>query len=143
MPAIISWPGVIAKDQVRSQFCVNVDWFPTLAELCQVPLPDRIIDGKSLVPLIRSQDSPSPHPVFFWQSGGNKEYPQWAVREGDWKLLHNPLQSDPAEMKDDRLFLVNMKQDSTERRNLASQHPEIVSRLKAKYTSWIKEAENQ
>lgn len=143
VPAIISLPGVIAKDQVRNQFCTNIDWYPTLAELCRIPLPNRVIDGKSLVPVIKSKDSPSPHTDFFWQSGGSKANPQWAVREGDWKLLHNPLQANPSEMKEDKLFLVNMKQDSTERANLASQYPEIVNRLKNKYHNWINEVEVQ
>jgi arylsulfatase A len=85
VPAIISWPGKLPKNEVREQMAVNVDWYPTLAALCGVPLPTPKIDGKSLVPVLQSANAPSPHDTFYWQSGGGKE-PQWAVRQGDWKF---------------------------------------------------------
>lgn len=142
IPAIISWPGSLPENEVRNQLAVNVDWFPTLAELCSIPLPARKIDGKSLVPVIRSTKAPDAHEIFFWQSGGGNE-PQWAVRKGDWKLMHNPMQAEPAEMGADKLFLVNMKTDSTERRNEASRNPRIVRALTEQYNAWIREVETQ
>lgn len=142
IPAIISWPGSLPENEVRNQLAVNIDWFPTLAELCSIPLPDRKIDGKSLVPVIRSAKAPDAHEVFFWQSGGGSA-PQWAVRKGDWKLMHNPLQADSAELGADKLFLVNMKTDSTERKNEAGRNPRIVRTLTAQYNAWIREVETQ
>jgi arylsulfatase A len=143
VPAIISWPGHIAKDQVRDQFAANIDWYPTLAEYCGLQLPDRKLDGKSITKIIASNTAGSPHPIFFWQSSGSKENPQWAVREGDWKLLHNPLQASPNELPADKLMLINMKNDSSERRNEAEKNPEIVARLKQQYLDWIGEVKNQ
>lgn len=139
VPAMISWPGVLPANEVRDQFASNIDWYPTLAELAGVPLPERKIDGKSLVSVILSPKAPSVHVTFFWQSGGDKNDPQWAVRQGDWKLLHNPLEVNPSEMKADKLFLVNMKANFTEQKNEAEQHPDIVKALVQKYQQWIKE----
>jgi len=137
VPAIISWPGHILKDQVRDQLATNIDWYPTLAEYCGVALPQRKLDGKSLVKVISSSQEKSPHPAFYWQSGGTKGSPQWAVRNGDWKLLHNPLQAQAGETDSDGFMLINMKQDSTEHTNEASRHPDIVEKLKKDYLSWI------
>jgi arylsulfatase A len=143
VPAMISWPGNLPKDQVRDQLAVNVDWFPTLAELCKVSLPDRKIDGQSLVKVINSSKASSPHDTFIWQSGGG-ENPQWAVRQGDWKLLNNPIgDKSPATGNEKKLYLFNIKNDVEERLNETKQHPEIVSLLTQKYKEWIEEVQKQ
>ena len=142
VPAIISWPGVLPKNEIREQFASNIDWFPTLAELSGISLPQRKIDGKSLVPIILSSKAPSVHETFFWQSGGGND-PQWAVRHGEWKLLHNPMQAQPSEMNADKFFLVNMKENYYEQKNEAEQHPDIVKALTEKYQRWIEEVVTQ
>lgn len=48
VPAIITWKGHIPKNEVRQQFATNIDWFPTLADYCNIGLPQRKLDGKSL-----------------------------------------------------------------------------------------------
>lgn len=144
LPAIISWPGQLPENEVRSQMATACDWMPTLAELCQVPLPQHKLDGKSIVPVLRSATAPSPHTVFHWQTGGAKS-PSWAVREGAWKLLGNPrdtLAKKPLP-KEDRLFLVNVEQDPGETVNLAGQHSQMVERLEQLHRQWIEEVERQ
>ena len=143
VPAMISWPGKIPKNETRDQLSVNVDWFPTLAELCNIPLPDRKIDGKSLVRVIGSSNAATPHESFMWQSGGG-DNPQWAVRQGDWKLLHNPIGYKSADASNSQqLYLFNMKNDMAERKNESKQHPEIVDALTRKYQQWIEEVATQ
>jgi len=138
LPAIISWPGTLPETEVRGQLVTACDWLPTIADLCQVPLPPRKLDGKSLAGAIRSADAPSPHPVFHWQTGAAKN-PSWAVREGNWKLLGNPR--DPGNEaslgKEDRVFLVNLADDVGERKNLAGGYPEIVARLEQLHRQWL------
>lgn len=141
VPAIISWPGHIPKNGVRDQLVTNIDWFPTLAEYCGITLPDRKLDGKSITKVIASEKAASPHSSFYWQSLGTKGNPQWAVRAGDWKLLHNPIQALATELTKDKLMLVNIKNDQSERINEADKHPEIVERLKKMYAHWIREVE--
>lgn len=148
VPAIISWPGSmgrIPENEVRDQLAVNVDWLPTLTELCDIPLPKRTIDGKSLVQVIRSPNASSPHDAFIWQSGGSKDDPQWSVREGDWKLIHNPIgYAHPAGNGDSgKSYLFNLGNDVSEDNDLAMQHPEIVKRLTKKYDMWVKEVAEQ
>lgn len=139
VPAIISWPGTLPQNEVRDQFATNIDWFPTLAALCGIPLPDVNIDGKSLVPVIRSSQARTPHEFFIWQSGGKPASPQWAVREGDWKLLHNPVGDAlfSAEEGGERLYLFNIHKDVGERQNVADINPEIVKRLRGRWEKWL------
>ena len=128
LPAIISWPGHLPEGQVRTQVAHGCDWLPTLAELCDVPLPKAELNGRSLVGVIRSAEVASPHDLLQWRLGN-----QWAVRQGPWKLLHNP--NDGADTHklaeaDKHWFLANVDADPGERTNQAPRHPEIVERLR-------------
>jgi arylsulfatase A len=139
VPAIISWPGRLPQNEVREQLATNIDWFPTLAELCGIALPKRKIDGKSLAKVIRSSKASTPHESFIWQSGGSQDAPQWAVREGDWKLIHNPRGNDlfANDNNSAQLYLFNIPKDVGESKNQADAHPEIVKRLRARYEEWV------
>ena len=112
VPAVISWPKKIPQAEVRSQLCTAVDWLPTIAQLCDVPLPNCRIDGTSLVEVINDAAAPDAHDVFHWQSGrGFNAQPQWSVRQGRWKLLGNPNDTSKlAPLGDgDELFLVTCR----------------------------------
>ena len=82
VPAIISYPAKLPQGQTRGQAVTAMDWYPTLLELCGVKPPDAKLDGRSLLPVIRSAKAQSPHPVLFFQWQNN-----WAFRKGDWKLI--------------------------------------------------------
>ncbi len=143
VPAIISWPKHIPAHAVRDQFATNIDWFPTLAAYCNIPLPEKKIDGKSLAAVIGSATAPSTHDVFYWQCLGTKDDPQWAVREGNWKLLHSPIEVSDKELAPGKFMLVNLAADSTEHTNEAAAHPDVVERLTSLYQTWIKEVTTQ
>ncbi len=132
VPAIISWPGELVEGQADGRLAHSCDWMPTIASLAGVELLNNDIDGKNLVPMIRD-GSTSPHKVLHWTNGGS-----WAVREGEWKLLGNPRDTSnkaPLGPKD-KLFLVNLKQDVGEMKNIAAAHPDIVGRLKKFHDQW-------
>ena len=126
VPAIISWPGILPEGEVRNQVAMNIDWFPTIVDLCQLSVEGMEVDGKSLVPILNDASLKSPHDVLhfdFWT--------RWALRCGDWKLLKDPMDVKPngksTEIKG--LFLVNLKNDSTESVNVIEQYPEKVKEL--------------
>ena len=143
VPAMISWPGKLPAGEVRDQLATACDWLPTIADLAGVKTPDHKLDGRSIVPVIRSDSAASPHHEFHWQTGGGKN-PQWAVRQGDWKLIGNPRDtSNKAPIgKDDERFLVNISEDVSEMNNLAAAHPEIVERLEKLHNAWITDADH-
>jgi arylsulfatase A len=143
VPAIISWQKHIPVNQVRTQVATNIDWYPTLAEYCHIKLPARKLDGQSLVPIINSAEAKTTHTQFNWQSGGGKNNPQWSVLDGDWKLLHNPLEAKKEELTSEGYFLVNLKDDPSEKNNIADKHPDIVQRLEALHKTWIGEVFEQ
>lgn len=133
VPAIISWPGGLPQAEVRGQMAVNVDWFPTILDLCKVSYQEDEFEGKSLKNVILD-DAASSHEVFWWFSRADR----WAVRKGDWKLLKNaidPSQKAPLPDKDS-LFLVNIKEAPNELENLANEHPEIIEELMQEYDDW-------
>lgn len=138
IPAIIRWPGHISAGEVRDQIGHGCDWFPTLSELCGIGQLPPGLDGTSLVSVLQSDSSPSPHEVLHWYVSGGKEA-QWAVRQGDWKLIGNPV--DPTQAKpfaeSDHLFLVNLIEDPTENHNRAIEFPEKVASLLQLHQNWL------
>ncbi|MEQ8765105.1 MAG: sulfatase-like hydrolase/transferase [Planctomycetota bacterium] len=137
VPAIISWPGHLAEGESRNQVGHGCDWLPTLAELCDISLTGKDLDGLSLAPVLRDASANSPHEVIHWQGAGKSA--QWAIRSGDWKLIGNP--SDPVHPDSlgdaDRLFLANIARDPSERKNLAAEEPDRVAELKALHQRWV------
>jgi len=141
VPAIVSWPGRLPNGAVRGQFCTACDWLPTIAEWTGSARPAATLAGHSLADIARGDDVGSHHAAFHWRSGGTAAKPQWAVREGDWKLIGNPDDtSKKAPLTEaDALFLSNPPADPSEMTNLAAQHPDIVARLARLHEEWAAE----
>lgn len=133
LPCIVSWPGRVPNGEVRDQMVSSMDWYPTLARWCGAPLPEITLDGREISSVIDSADAASPHERLIW------EYrEQWAVREGDWKLLRGaPSVKRPDEPPaSGDLFLCNLAQDPGESVNRASEHPDLVERLSRRHEEW-------
>ncbi|MCK4886010.1 MAG: sulfatase-like hydrolase/transferase [Planctomycetes bacterium] len=125
VPCIVSLPGVIPENQTRDQVATSMDWLSTCAAICDIKLPGLSLDGKNILPILKSSKAPTPHKILHWQ-WKNKTTKKWAVREGDWKLVSQ-----------NGLFLSNMAVDPSETKNLASKHPKKVSHLSNLHTQWL------
>lgn len=134
VPSIISCPALLPKAQVRDQLVTGVDYLPTILELTHTPLPPGKFDGHSLLPILQSANTATLHPVYHWQLDK-----QWAVRDGDWKLIGNPNDTSKKApiTPNDKLFLVNLGEDVSEMKNLAGAHPQIVQRLEGLHREWL------
>ncbi|MCX7819394.1 MAG: sulfatase-like hydrolase/transferase [Kiritimatiellae bacterium] len=131
VPAIVRWPGRVPAGRVIAAPAHAVDWLPTLAELAGVPLPARRLDGVSLAAVLCGEQPP-PTRVLHFEHGE-----QWAVIEGEWKLIANP--HDTGEVPPVRLeglWLFNLGSDPAERQNLAARQPELVARLRRAHDLW-------
>jgi len=143
VPAIVSAPGRVPEGEIRGQLATGCDWLPTIAEMCDVRLPDRRLDGKSLGAVLVSANASGPHSEFHWRSGN-----QWAVRSGKWKLLGNPRDTSesaraPALAESDKRFLVDLDRDPGEVQNLAAQHPKVVRELESLHNAWADDLANR
>lgn len=133
VPAAISWPAKLKAGEVRDQMAVNADWMPTLAEMCDIDLDTSDLDGKSLNPIIQNENIEGRHQEgYCWQLGNH-----WASRKGDWKLLANPAIRGKEFSPADSFFLVNLKHDPGEMKNLADEFPEKVEELKLLFNRWL------
>ena len=138
VPTIISMPGKIPENEVRGQAISNADFFPTILEKCDIPQPNHTIDGKSLHTVLQSADAPSPHAVLHWQW-----QKQWAVREGNWKLISNGrdttgLKSQHAPRKEmGEFYLANLVDNPPESVNHATKRPKLVARLRKLHAEWL------
>lgn len=47
VPAVISWPGHLPAGEVRDQVAMNIDWFPTLLDLCGLDASGIDVDGRA------------------------------------------------------------------------------------------------
>jgi arylsulfatase A-like enzyme len=126
VPAMISYPPRVPKNTVRHQAMTAADIYPTVLELCNVPLPKVKLDGQSLLPMIKSPKTPSHHKIMHWQWAKN-----WAVREGDWKLISTGS----------KFFLGNLADENPEQKNHAKEHPQRVQRLESLHEEWGKDVQ--
>ncbi|MDP7017589.1 MAG: sulfatase-like hydrolase/transferase [Pirellulaceae bacterium] len=126
VPAVVSFPSTLPQGVVRDQIVTAMDWCPTVLELCNVERPDDAppLDGFSLTPLIKSPAAKSQYNgVLHFQWGR-----QWAVREGDWKLIG-------AENRE-RVTLHSLADAQPETVNHAAKQPDVVKRLKKLHDEW-------
>ncbi len=137
VPAIISLPGRIPSNEVRHQIATGMDWLPTIADYAGIPVPSNPIDGNSLKPVLNNSHAASAYDQIYWHRPGG-DTPQWAVREGKWKLIGNARDTDrSAVTSNERLFLSDLSSDSTETTNLAAERPSVVKRLTDLYNQWL------
>ena len=67
VPGVIEWPQGIKIPRQSAFVSVTSDIFPTLCQLVGQPVPERPIDGISLVPLIEGKVDQRSEPIFFWE----------------------------------------------------------------------------
>jgi len=67
VPGVLEWPAVIKKPASTSAISVTSDILPTLAEITGQPLPERPIDGISLLAYFNNQAKQRTEPLYFWK----------------------------------------------------------------------------
>jgi arylsulfatase A-like enzyme len=81
VPAIIEWPALIPEPRVTNVLAVTSDILPTICDLLDLPLPERPLDGISLVPLLEGKMTERPESIFFWYYDRQREK---AEGSGPW-----------------------------------------------------------
>lgn len=119
VPAVVYWQGKLPSIKVSETIDVQ-DWYPTIANLVGAKISaDWNIAGVNVWTVLHG--AKLPQRVLYWRT--NK---QFAVRKGNWKLIHNGQSLDHG---DEELF--DLQHDPHEQRNLLLAFPEIVKELRA------------
>jgi len=130
VPCIMRWPGQIAAGKTSAELCTMMDLLPTFARLAGAEIPnDRIIDGHDILSLMTGvAGARSPYEAFYYYYMAQLQ----AVRSGRWKLqlpLQAKWQNFSGRTSTSAAELYDLKADIGEKRNLASEHPDVVMRL--------------
>jgi arylsulfatase len=137
IPCIMYWKGQIQPGATCNKLASNIDIFPTLAELSHAPLPQRKIDGVSLVPLLRSEKDANPRQSFAYYYNKNDLE---AVTDGSFKLVfphryvtygayapgNDGQPGKLANLDIQKAELYDLRRDPGERYDVISQYPEIA-----------------
>ena len=133
VPTLAWWPGKIAPGTIMDAVSGTIDLLPTAVAVAGGTLPtEPVIDGRDLSPILLGKTKDSPRGMHYYFSG----YQLQAVREGPWKLallpqnetMGRPVSPD-AQTNEPRLY--NLDREIGERTNLATKHPDVVTRLTA------------
>lgn len=130
VPTIISCPGITTPKTRSDQIIQSTDFYPTLLNLANIPLPeDHIIDGMDISPTLKGETIERDAIITFFPH--QPKVPDWlpasiSVRSGDWKLIRIfHLGKDFTH--DYRLY--NLKWDIGEHNDLSKLYPEIIIEL--------------
>ncbi|HRH96154.1 MAG TPA: sulfatase-like hydrolase/transferase [Prosthecobacter sp.] len=123
VPLLVSHPGMKTAGQRTRALVELVDLYPTLAQLCDLPLP-RHLEGTSFAPLLEKPDQP-------WKKAAFSQY----LRPGKPPIMGRSIRTDQwryTEWRDPKQKLVGTElYDATESKNLAAEpaHAELVNDL--------------
>jgi arylsulfatase A-like enzyme len=125
VPAVMWWPGVIPAGSLSQSLSSTLDLLPTAARIAgAAPPDDRVLDGVSLLPLLRDPMAEVREEMPFYR--GRRLYAyrlgpwkahfitQWAYDAGSSAEIHEVPQ------------LYHLEFDPSEQYDVASEHPEVL-----------------
>jgi hypothetical protein len=132
VPGVIVWPGITAAGSRSDAIIQSEDYYPTLLEgLALKPAEGQRFDGSSILSALKGDALAGK--ATFQYFPHNPGVPDWlppavSVHRDDWKLIrifHG------GENGAHRHLLFNLRDDLSEKNNLAAQKPELVAELDA------------
>jgi len=125
VPFLVQWKGRLPAGKTYDMPVMNLDVTPTILAATGHPVDAAArLDGVDLVPYFTGKADGRPHDTMFWRFGK-----QWAVRNGDWKLVVSKGGSGRPELYD-------LAADVGEQKNLAASEPGRVAELQKLYDGW-------
>ncbi len=136
VPLLARWPGAFPPGSTNATPVSSVDFFPTLLELAGVKAsPDEVVDGVSLVPLLKQTGELPARPLFWHYPhyANQASRPGGVIRDGDFKLIEF--------YETGRVELFDLKHDFRENQNLAEDpaHAARVKSLRSQLDTWRRE----
>ena len=142
VPMAVRWSGKIKAGSKCDTPVIGIDLFPTFLKIANVEPPQSLsLDGQSLLPLL-NQTGELKRDAIFWHfpaylqrykgvEGPFRTTPAGAMRQGDYKLIEF--------FEEGRLELYNLKDDISEKKNLAATLPEKTKELHTRLKFWRKQ----
>jgi arylsulfatase A-like enzyme len=133
-PMLIKWPEVTTPGEVVDVPVISTDFFPTILEMADIPLPEGIrLDGMSMVPLLKGKSNFNRNAIFWHYPhyGNQGGTPGAAVRKDNYKYIEF-FENKPGELYD-------LSKDISEENDLSEKMPEKVNELKNLLYSWQEE----
>lgn len=154
LPLFVHWPGTLPAGRKCEPIVSHIDVLPTVLELCGVEKPrDLHLDGRSLLPLMKSPDTEWPERTLFFQQTrpdqahrlyGDEPRPfvNCAARGQKYKIVMasskaEQMYFEPVGFEETELF--DIETDPGEQNNIAREHPEIVRKMRAEYEVWFQD----
>lgn len=138
VPCVIAWPGLTAAGTHSDALVQSEDYYPTLLEgLGLQAAPEQIFDGTSILPALRGEAVE--RDAIFQYFPHDPPVPDWippavSVHRGDWKLIRIFHGGDKGAH---RYLLFNLRNDLSEKNNLAAAEPERVAELDALISDFL------
>ena len=131
VPFFVHWPeGGLTGGRDVEPITAHVDVVPTLLDLCGIDSPEGVkFDGRSLKPLLTNAAQGWGERMLITDSQRVKDPIKWrksSVMTSRWRLVNG-----------EQLF--DMKADPGQKTNVASDHAEVVDRLRGFYDDWWEE----
>lgn len=138
VPLFIYWPeGGFTGGRDLPVLTAHIDLLPTLADLCQLKLRGRNVDGRSWRPLLNGDASSWEPRTIVIDSQREEHLVKWkdtAVMTQQWRLV-NPS----ADGNEKRIELYDIFADPGQTKNIVAEHPDLVRSLKEQYDAWWKQ----
>jgi arylsulfatase len=141
-PMIIAWPkGIKQRGEIRDQYVHAVDVVPTVYDLLGIRPPDVVkgvaqnpLEGASFRQVLENAQAPDPRQTQFYTMLGTR-----GIWHDGWHAatMHPPAPSNWSRFDEDVWELYNLREDRSQNRDLASEHPEKLEELKR---LWAEEA---
>lgn len=130
VPLIIKYKG-LPKGMRIKDYCQLKDIVPTLLDILDVEYDKDVLQGSSLVPLVRGEYR-EPEPEFYITECTWMRKHGW--RTPEWKLI---VALEPDFHFKPEIELYNLVKDPGENHNVASENPEVVEMLKKRMEKHI------
>jgi len=131
VPGLIEWPARIKKPFESNVPVVTSDIYPTIVDLLNIDVSDQTqpIDGISILPLLDGKMDKRPKGIGFWHPEGDDILSETRVAWTDnkYKLYKRGK---------DKFELYDLDADISEKTNIATDHPDVVKRMKADMEAW-------
>jgi arylsulfatase A-like enzyme len=123
VPLIAWWPGTVKAGRTTDHISAFWDFMPTACRLAAADMPAST-DGISYAPTLRGDGDQASHDYLYWEfyEEGGKQ----AVRQGAWKAVLLDVQKGDG----GRMELYHLPGDLGETRDVATEHPEIVAKMR-------------